>query len=96
MVKPLNSSQECNDGILYHHVRFDGKGYPEGLKGDDIPVSAYIIAVADAYDAMTSDRPYRKGMDKKIAIEEIKKNFGTHFNPIPAKTMLELYEKGVV
>ena len=96
IVKPLTLPQECNEGILYHHERYDGKGYPEGLKGEDIPVTAYIIGVADAFDAMTSDRPYRKGMDKQVAIDEIKKNFGTQFNPLPAKAMIELYEAGVV
>ena len=52
--------------------------------------------MADAYDAMTSDRPYRKGMDKKVAIEEIRSNLGTHFNPVPGQAMLELYDKGEV
>ena len=74
----------------------DGKGYPEGLKGEDIPISAAVIAVADAYDAMTSDRPYRKGMDKTIAMEEIKKNSGVQFNPVPAKAMLELFDAGKI
>jgi len=96
IVKPLSLPQECVDGILYHHERFDGKGYPEGLKGNDIPPSAYIISVADSYDAMTSDRPYRKGMDKKVAIEEIKKNLGTQYNPLPAQAMIELFEAGEV
>jgi HD-GYP domain-containing protein (c-di-GMP phosphodiesterase class II) len=94
MVRPLALPRECRDGILYHHEWYDGKGYPEGLKGEDIPVSASIIAVADAYDAMTSDRPYRKGLDKFIAIEEIRKYFGVQFNPLPARALLELFEKG--
>jgi len=96
IVKPLTLPQECHDGILYHHERWDGKGYPEGLKGEDIPISATVIAVADAYDAMTSDRPYRKGMDKTIAMEEIKKNSGVQFNPVPAKAMLELFKEGKI
>ena len=96
IVKPLALPQECVDGILYHHERFDGKGYPEGLKGNDIPPSAYIISVADSYDAMTSDRPYRKGMTKKVAIEKIRKNLGGQFNPLPAQAMIELFETGKV
>lgn len=96
IVKPLALPQECVDGILYHHERFDGKGYPEGLKGNDIPVSAYVISVADAYDAMTSDRPYRRGMPKKDAIEEIKKNLSKQFNPLPAQAMIELFGAGEV
>jgi len=96
IVKPLSLPQECRDGILYHHERFDGEGYPEGLKGEDIPVSAAIIAVADAYDAMTSDRPYRKGLDKSAAIEEIRKHLEAQFNPLPVQAILELSERGVI
>lgn len=66
--------------ILYHHERPDGKGYPEGLKGDEIPIEAAIIAIADTYDAMTSDRPYRKALSHEFAIEEMKKKSGIQFN----------------
>ena len=96
MVKPLSLPQECSDGILYHHERFDGRGYPQGLKGNDIPISAAIIAVADAYDAMTSDRPYRKGLDKAVALEEIRKNSAAQFNPLPARAIQELLESGKI
>ena len=96
IITPLSLSQECYNGILYHHEHFDGKGYPEGLEGENIPVSASIIAVADAYDAMTSERPYRKSLDKSFAIEEIERNISTQFSPLPAQAMLELYEKGEV
>ncbi|MCK5178380.1 MAG: HD-GYP domain-containing protein, partial [Candidatus Omnitrophica bacterium] len=96
IITPLSLSQECYNGILYHHEHFDGKGYPEGLEGENIPVSASIIAVADAYDAMTSERPYRKSLDKSFAIEEIERNISTQFSPLPAQAMLELYERGEV
>lgn len=96
IITPLSLAQECYNGILYHHERFDGKGYPEGLEGDNVPISASIIAVADAYDAMTSDRPYRKSLEKSVAIAEIEKNLGAQFSPIPAQAMLELYEQGEV
>jgi HD-GYP domain-containing protein (c-di-GMP phosphodiesterase class II) len=69
------------DFILSHHERWDGEGYPRGLKGTDIPIQARIIAVVDAYDAMTNDRPYRKGLSKKEAIDEIAKNSGIQFDP---------------
>lgn len=65
--------------ILHHHERFDGKGYPEGLKGDDIPTGASIIAIADTYDAMTSDRPYRRALSHEAAVAELKKCKGTQF-----------------
>lgn len=67
--------------IKHHHERFDGKGYPDGLAGDQIPIGSRIIAVADALDGMISDRPYRKGLDYDVAIEIIKKDTGTHFDP---------------
>jgi len=67
--------------ILYHHERWDGKGYPEGLQGEKIPLLCRLLAVADAYDAMTSDRFYRKAFSKEKALSEIKKNAGTQFDP---------------
>lgn len=67
--------------ILYHHERLDGKGYPLGIRGDDLPIIARIIAVADTFDAMTTDRPYRKALSPEKALEEIEKNTGTQFDP---------------
>jgi putative nucleotidyltransferase with HDIG domain len=67
--------------IRAHHERYDGKGYPEGLAADDIPIEARIIAVADAYDAMVSNRPYRRALSKKEAIEELVRNSGSQFDP---------------
>lgn len=67
--------------VKYHHERLDGKGYPEGLKGEEIPMGARIIAVADSYDAMTTDRPYRKGMDSFSALQELERCRGTQFDP---------------
>jgi len=67
--------------ILYHHERWDGKGYPEGLCGNNIPLLSRIISVADAYDAMTNDRTYRKALSKEIAIAEIRKNSSKQFDP---------------
>lgn len=67
--------------VLYHHERWDGNGYPEGLQGEDIPVSARLLSVADAFDAMTSDRPYRKALSGSDAYEEIIKGSGRQFDP---------------
>lgn len=66
--------------ILSHHERWDGKGYPSGLKGENIPLLCRVLAVADAYDAMTNDRVYRKAISKEDAIAELKKNAGTQFD----------------
>ncbi len=77
------------DYILNHHERWDGNGYPYGRKGDEIPLLSRIISVADAYDAMTSDRSYRKAMTKEQAIDEIQRNAGTQFDPYIAELFLE-------
>jgi HD-GYP domain-containing protein (c-di-GMP phosphodiesterase class II) len=67
--------------VLHHHERYDGKGYPDGLAGDAIPLSAQIVAHADAFDAMTSDRPYRKGLRPEVALQRVIEATGTQFNP---------------
>ncbi len=79
-------------GMRYHHERYDGKGYPLGLKGEEIPVIARIISVADTYDAMVSTRPYRKGLDPKIAFEEIVKYRGTQFDPEVVDAFIEAFK----
>ena len=76
--------------ILYHHERWDGKGYPRGLKGKKIPLLCRILALADAFDAMISTRPYRKTMNRKQALAEIKRNSGSQFDPELAKLFIEL------
>ncbi|MBQ4312439.1 MAG: HD-GYP domain-containing protein, partial [Oscillospiraceae bacterium] len=79
-------------GARYHHERYDGKGYPKGLKGEDIPEIARIIAVADAYDAMTSIRSYRDPIPQDKVREEIVKGIGTQFDPVYARLMLHLID----
>jgi HD-GYP domain-containing protein (c-di-GMP phosphodiesterase class II) len=71
----------CAAIIRHHHERWDGAGYPDGLSGDDIPIGSRIICVADAFDAMTSDRPYRRAMSAEAAIEEVRRNSGSQFDP---------------
>ena len=81
IVKGIDFLDEAFAGIMHHHERHDGKGYPMGLAGDEIPEFARIIAVADAFDSMTSDRSYRKAKSPEAAIEELRKNAGTQFDP---------------
>jgi len=78
------------NGILCHHERWDGKGYPKGIKGEEIPLMSRIVAIADTYDAITSIRPYKKALNKEIAKLEIKKNGGKQFDPNLVKIFLEL------
>lgn len=80
---------------LSHHERWDGKGYPKGLKGDEIPLFSRIISVADSFEAMTANRPYRKGMSLEDAIKEIERCKGTQFDPDIAETFIhhQLYEE---
>ena len=67
--------------ILFHHERWDGKGYPYGLRGTEIPLEARAIAILDAFDAMTTNRPYRKALSTKEALEELQRHAGTQFDP---------------
>lgn len=94
ILSALTGFDEVINGVKYHHERYDGKGYPDGLKGDDIPIIAAIIAVADTFDAITTDRSYRKGLSKEVAISEIQKNCYKQFNPKPVQALIELHRKG--
>lgn len=95
----LNPIKELGDvvrEVRHHQECYDGSGYPDGLKGSDIPFIARIIAVADAFDAMTSNRAYRKKKDFESAIQELKRNSGTQFDPIVVSAFLLAFEKGTI
>ncbi len=91
-VEPFKYAKEI---IKSHQERFDGTGYPEGLKGENIPLGARIIAVADAFGAMTTDRPYRKALSIKEALEELRKYSGTQFDPHLVKIFISILEEEV-
>jgi putative nucleotidyltransferase with HDIG domain len=82
--------------VRNHHERWDGKGYPDGLAGDKIPLEAQIVAIADAYDAMTSDRPYKGKRSPEQAAAEIFKCTGTHFSPTAAKAFMQFYQEQII
>ncbi len=79
--------------ILHHHERFDGQGYPENLKGDAIPVGARILTVADSFEAMTSNRPYRKALSRSEAVEQLIRNKGSQFDPFVVDVFIEVLTK---
>jgi HD-GYP domain-containing protein (c-di-GMP phosphodiesterase class II) len=81
IIKPIKNMAALSDLVRYHQEFYDGTGYPDGLKGEEIPLTARIIKVCDAYDAMTTDRPYRKGMSKKDASHELVNKSGIEFDP---------------
>lgn len=84
------------EGALYHHERYDGTGYPKGLAGEEIPLCARIICIADAYDAMSSDRCYRKHLSKEKILEELTSNSGKQFDPDLVRYMIDMIEDGFV
>ncbi len=96
ILKPIRTLEKILPMILFHHERWDGFGYPYKKKGLDIPIGARIIAIADTYDAITSDRPYRKGLSCQDATRIIDENLGKQFCPKVGKAFLELVRKEII
>ena len=90
VIDRIDFLKEASTIVLHHHERFEGTGYPAGLAGDDIPLGSRIFMVADTFDAMTSDRPYRKALSFEITVEELKKCKGTQFDPRVVKAFLKV------
>lgn len=95
ILKPIAALKSTLRVIRHHHERYDGKGYPDGLKGRSIPLGARILAACDAYDAMISERPYRSALSVNKALEEMKKNSGTQFDPKIAAIIIDLVEQNL-
>ena len=93
MLEPLDVLRPIIPWIEFHHERYDGKGYPSGICGNNIPLGARIISIADSFDAMTSDRPYRKALAQVTALEELGRNAGTQFDPVIADVFIQGIEK---
>ena len=91
----IKAKPQLVNGARWHHERYDGKGYPDGLSGEAIPKEARIIAVADSYDAMTSHRSYRRSLPQEVVRQEIEKGMGTQFDPRFASIMLEMMDEDV-
>ncbi len=96
ILSSFKSLENAGEGALYHHERYDGTGYPEGKAGKDIPFIARIICVADSFDAMNTNRVYRKRLDHDQIVSELETNKGTQFDPEIAEIMLELIREGKI
>jgi HD-GYP domain-containing protein (c-di-GMP phosphodiesterase class II) len=94
LLQPLAVTRTVADGVRHHLERWDGGGYPDGLRGGEIPLAARIVAIADAYDSMTSARPHRDALSPEAARAELERGAGSQFDPELAKEFLALVESG--
>jgi HD-GYP domain-containing protein (c-di-GMP phosphodiesterase class II) len=94
LVLPLRRFHEALPYVLFHHERWDGDGYPAGLSGRRIPIEARILAIADAFDAMISPRPYRRALTHEHALAEVEKGAGAQFDPVAAELFVEAWAAG--
>ncbi|MFH1783919.1 MAG: HD domain-containing phosphohydrolase [bacterium] len=96
IIGSIKELEQVSKGILHHHERFDGAGYPDGLKGREIPLVSRILSISDAFEAMTSERSFRGKLTDKEALEEIKKNSGSQFDPVIVNAFMKAYEKSKI
>ena len=96
IISPIRQLAELAPSIRHHHERYDGGGYPDNLKGEQIPLIGRMLAVADTFDALTSERPYRNGLSDKAALEEIEACKGTQLDPMCVEAFLAGYQKGFI
>jgi HD-GYP domain-containing protein (c-di-GMP phosphodiesterase class II) len=94
IVSNIPNLASCVSIILHHHERWDGGGYPEGLKGEEIPIEARILAIADTFEAMTATRPYRSAFSREEVIRELRKGAGTQFDPKLVEIFIDLIKAG--
>ncbi len=94
IIESIEFLKKCSKMVLYHHERFDGNGYPEGLKGEEIPKYSRLLSIVDSYDAMNSDRPYRKKLSPQDILKELEKESGKQFDPKMIKIFISLLEEG--
>jgi HD-GYP domain-containing protein (c-di-GMP phosphodiesterase class II) len=96
ILEHIRQLRDIIPGVKYHHEQMNGKGYPDGLKGEEMPPIAKIVAVADTYDAMTTDRPYRKALSKEMAMEELRRCVGAQFDGQVVEAFAKAYESGEI
>jgi HD-GYP domain-containing protein (c-di-GMP phosphodiesterase class II) len=96
LISPVGPARDALPYVLYHHEHWDGGGYPTGRRGTQIPEGARLLAVADAFDAMTSTRPYRRALPMSRALGEIERCAGTQFDPAFARAFLDAWGAGAL
>lgn len=96
ILRDIDFLRDASKIIRYHHERYDGQGYPDGLGGEQVPIESYILGVADAFDAMTNDRPYRKALTIEAARDVIKEQAGRQFHPRVADAFVKIFDKGLL
>jgi HD-GYP domain-containing protein (c-di-GMP phosphodiesterase class II) len=94
LLAPIIGVRPALPYVLFHHERWDGDGYPTGLGGAEIPIGARVLAVVDAFDAMTSDRPYRRALPAEAAVEEVDRCAGGQFDPVVARAFVGAWLEG--
>ncbi|MDD5497570.1 MAG: HD-GYP domain-containing protein, partial [Atribacterota bacterium] len=93
IMESIEFLKRCSQTVLHHHERFDGRGYPYGIKGEEIPKPARLLAIIDAYDAMNSDRPYRKKLSVEDILKELEQEAGKQFDPIMVEAFISLLKE---
>jgi len=96
ILRDIDFLRDASKIIRHHHERYDGKGYPDGIGGERVPIESYILGVADAFDAMTNDRPYRKALTAEAARDVIKEEAGRQFHPRVAEEFVKIFNKGLL
>ena len=97
MIRPLSSLSGSVDIVMYHHENYDGTGYPNGIRGEEIPLGARILRLADSFDAMTSNRPYKTVLTVSQAVEDVKMHRGQYYDPEVVDAFLEyIFKTGIL
>lgn len=96
LLAPITRVRPALPYVLFHHERWDGDGYPTGRGGEEIPIGARLLAIVDAFDAMTSDRPYRRALPAEAAVEEVDRCAGGQFDPVVARAFVNAWLEGEI
>ena len=93
IIRRVAGLAEASGAVRHHHERWDGNGYPDGLHGEEIPIEARVVAVADAFSAITADRPYQRGRSRDAAVVELRASAGSHLDPTAVEALIAVLEE---